>query len=131
MVHFAHLVRHGFIVASESFEAHVAALAAELDRELDRGEERAEGPDVRAFLRPQGLDQPATPLVVEAIESLAGAAPEVERVTLTGRVASACLRPLLYAAEAVLPDRLERPKKSRKGTKRKSRTAGKSPRNGE
>ena len=44
MVHFAHLVKHGFIVTSESFEAHIAALAAELDRDQDSAGGPTSGP---------------------------------------------------------------------------------------
>lgn len=69
MVHFAHLTRDGFLVTATSFETHLAQLSEGLERsEEDAAKVRA---FVAGFLRPQGLDTPATPKVVEALEAAA------------------------------------------------------------
>jgi hypothetical protein len=52
------------------------------------------GPFVERFIRPHGLDQPATPRLVEAIERLAArAVPGTEVVTRW----AVLLRPVVYA----------------------------------
>jgi hypothetical protein len=73
MPHFAHLRRAGggLVHATDRPEEHARALALAV-----RGEDAAESAErARAFLadfiRPHGLDQPAAPLLVDALESLA------------------------------------------------------------
>lgn len=73
MVHFAHLTRDGFLVTAEGFEAHLAQLAASLEPTPE--EATAVSRFVGEFLRPQGLDRPATPITVAAVESAAALTP--------------------------------------------------------
>ena len=73
--HFKHLEdeRSSMLVIARSFEEHAELLERSLRGELP---DRNDG-FVRMFVRPHGLDVPATPLYVEAIEELAAApAPE-------------------------------------------------------
>ena len=71
--HFEHLVSAGggLVFTARDVESHVAGLQRAL-----RGEDAAEVGErserfLRAFVRPQGLDTPSTPLMVQALESLA------------------------------------------------------------
>jgi hypothetical protein len=71
--HFQHLrsVGGGLIVETESMEEHARGLARALRG--DDAEEAAERARsfVAAFIRPHGLDRPATPIMVDAIRALA------------------------------------------------------------
>lgn len=69
-VHFHHLTGGGLLVTARTFAEHFAQLAEELS---DPGRKEAERDFLRSFVRPWGLDEPATPRVVEAIERLAAA----------------------------------------------------------
>ena len=78
--HFAHLSEGGPLTLAATYEDHAAQLAAALgaDGDLDRGRAVREGRStedgarafVRSFVRPHGLETPATPRLVEAIEGL-------------------------------------------------------------
>ena len=84
MPHFAHLRRAGggLIHATDRPPEHAQALARAL-----RGEDAEESAQraqafLADFIRPHGLDQPATPLLADALESLASSPRrEPERVT--------------------------------------------------
>ena len=72
LIHFHYLqtVGGGLFKATESFDTHLRELAASL-----RAEPR---PDlnagfVRAFIRPRGLERPATPIFVDEVEAFAAA----------------------------------------------------------
>jgi hypothetical protein len=71
--HFQHLrsVGGGLIVETESMEDHARGLARALRG--DDAEEAAERARsfVAAFIRPHGLDRPATPIMVDALRTLA------------------------------------------------------------
>lgn len=74
--HFEYLVSAGggLLRTAETIDDHVEGLARAL-----RGEDRAESRQranhfLRAFVRPRGLDIPATPLMVDALESLSDVA---------------------------------------------------------
>ena len=73
--HFRYLVEvaGGVLKVTRSFPDHLAQLGAALalPRQRDAQNERF----VRAFVRPAGLDVPATPAFVAAVEELAAAAP--------------------------------------------------------
>ncbi len=65
-LHFRHLERGGLLQLADTLEQHVTQLdrsfdSAEADRERVRG-------FIQSFVRPYGLDEPATPRVVRAIE---------------------------------------------------------------
>jgi hypothetical protein len=68
-LHFRHLRRGGLLRLAGSLDEHVAQLGASFaSAEEDRARVRE---FIRLFVRPYGLDEPATPRVVEAIEALA------------------------------------------------------------
>jgi hypothetical protein len=72
-IHFHYLTRGGFLHVARTREEHLAQLA---ETAAGKRAARAEtGEFVRSFLRPHGIDEPATPFVVEAIESLVRPAP--------------------------------------------------------
>jgi hypothetical protein len=70
LIHFHYLqtVGGGLFKATESFDRHLRELAASLRQEprpdLNSG-------FVRAFIRPRGLDRPATPIFVDEVEAFA------------------------------------------------------------
>ena len=71
-IHFRHLLPEngGFLRIAATVEAHVAQLAECL---RDPASTRAETSRfVASFIRPAGVDQPATPLFADAVERLAG-----------------------------------------------------------
>ena len=77
--HFHYLleVGGGVLKTARSFPEHLEALAAELARPVVRDEQNSRF--VRAFVRPHGLDVPATPVFLDAVERLAVApAPAAE-----------------------------------------------------
>jgi hypothetical protein len=73
--HFRYLleVGGGVLKTTRSMPEHLAELAAALERPAGRDEQNVRF--VRAFVRPQGLEAPATPAFVAAVEQLAAAAP--------------------------------------------------------
>jgi hypothetical protein len=71
-LHFQHLKTLGLLRLADSLEEHAAQLARSFDS-VARDREQIRG-FVESFVRPRGLDQAATPLVVAAIEEAAGAA---------------------------------------------------------
>lgn len=70
-LHFKHLltVSGGLLHVATSFEEHLAQLAQTLDNGAD-AEGRGRG-FLEAFLRPHGLDAPATPVLVSTLEDVA------------------------------------------------------------
>jgi len=78
-LHFSYLLRDGggFVDVAESFDAHRAQVVAAVSGAYDA---QAVRDFVQAFLRPHGLDRPATGFMVEAIESLAELRPERARL---------------------------------------------------
>ena len=68
-LHFAYLLKEhgGFVELAPDMESHRRQLAAAVAGEYDAGTIRA---FIEQFLRPHGLDRPATPIMVEAIEAL-------------------------------------------------------------
>lgn len=74
MVHFKHLTRDGFLHVAANFDEHFAALGRALSGESGRQEQISAF--VQGFLRPHGLDRPATPLVADACEALVDVTPE-------------------------------------------------------
>jgi hypothetical protein len=71
--HFDHLRRvgGGLIVASDEMEEHAAGLAAALRGEDEAGASERARSFLAAFIRPHGLDRAATPLMVDALRTLA------------------------------------------------------------
>ncbi len=75
MQHFRYLidVEGGLLKVTRNFPGHLTALALALRQPGRRDQQNLKF--VRAFIRPQGLDVPATPAFVAAIEQLAEASP--------------------------------------------------------
>jgi hypothetical protein len=69
-LHFSYLLKEGggFVEVAGDFDAHRRQLSAAVSGDYDP---RAIRDFVGRFLRPHGLDRPATPYMVEAIEALA------------------------------------------------------------
>jgi hypothetical protein len=103
-LHFQHLKREGLLQLADGLDVHLTQLdrsfeSAERDRERIRG-------FVQLFVRPYGIDEPATPRVVRAIEDQAAVLP-------TPRTLSAGLRLMQRAlgvalAVAAAPRRVRR-----------------------
>lgn len=95
-LHFRHLVNAGLVRIAESVEDSVGLCKRALDGDLF---ERERSEDfLRAFVRPYGLDEPATPRYVAALESLAEVKPAPIRRTPTR---DAVLRTLMRPAEFI------------------------------
>jgi hypothetical protein len=94
-IHFRHLLPEhgGFLRIAATLEEHVAQLGACLQHpEITRAET---GRFVASFIRPHGVDRPATPIFVDAVEALAsGPAPAPEKAPASRHV----VRPLLLLA---------------------------------
>jgi hypothetical protein len=90
--HFHHLLRvgDGFLNVSRSLDEHVAQLGAL----LAGTRARSNRPFVEQFIRPRGAGVAATPVFVEAVESMAQEARPVPRRAPVWVLA---LRPLVYA----------------------------------
>jgi hypothetical protein len=73
--HFRYLVEveGGLLKVHRSLPDHLSELAAALARPVERDPQNARF--IRAFVRPRGLDAPATPAFVAAVEELGSAAP--------------------------------------------------------
>jgi hypothetical protein len=69
-LHFSYLLKEqgGFVELAPDMETHVRQLAAAVAGEHDPQAIRR---FVESFLRPRGVDRPASPIMVEAIEALA------------------------------------------------------------
>lgn len=67
-VHFDYLLRSGFLVSAQTFEEHFAQLAREM--EAPNHEDAEVRAFLKTFLRPLGLESPATQHLVDAIEKM-------------------------------------------------------------
>jgi hypothetical protein len=94
-IHFHHLLPEngGCVRIASTIEEHVSQLSDRLrDPEGARAEIRR---FIGSFIRPGGIDRPATPMFVDAVERLAAApAPEPQRAPVWGYF----LRPVVLAA---------------------------------
>jgi hypothetical protein len=103
-LHYRHLLPEngGFLRVSSSFEAHAAQLAEVLRNPDTTREETTRF--VRRFIRPHGLDTPATGVLAGAIERLGAApAPRPEASSWTTRLMRILLRPVATFCEPLLP----------------------------
>jgi hypothetical protein len=87
-LHFSYLTSPGFVRQATTFDEHHAQLARELHQ--PSGPETLK-PFIRDFVRPHGLDSPATPHFAAAIEQLARARSAPVRDSLSARL----LRPVI------------------------------------
>jgi hypothetical protein len=94
-IHFRHLLPEhgGFLRIAATLDEHVAQLGACLQHpEITRAETSR---FVASFIRPHGVDRPATPIFVDAVEALAAApAPAPEKAPAARHL----VRPLLLLA---------------------------------
>lgn len=98
-LHFAHLVEGGPLRVARSFGEHAAQLAEALATSATApGPRAAVDGFLRSFVRPHGLDQPATPRLVAAVEALAGTAPDLPRRPFGTPVVRVALAPLAALA---------------------------------
>ena len=98
-LHFHHLrpENGGFLRMADSLSMHADQLVDTLRNEEKTRDQTTRF--VRSFIRPQGLDRPATPIVVETLEGLARRGAAVpERASLS----SLALRTLLFPLAVVL-----------------------------
>jgi hypothetical protein len=87
-IHFEHLTAPGFLRAAGSFQQHHEQLAAELAHPSTRASMAG---FIAQFVRPSGIDVPATPIVADAIEDLA----RTRRSPVPERLSARLLRPVL------------------------------------
>jgi hypothetical protein len=90
-IHFHYLTGAGggLLRTSRTLEEHAAQLASALAEPAAAGRHEA---FLRAFIRPRGLDTPATPVFASAVEALAGlSVPPAPSPSLAGRAALAVL----------------------------------------
>ena len=95
-VHFNHLV-HGPLVVSPNMDDHVRALAGVLDG--DSSHVRRNAKFLATFVRPRGLDRPAAPLAVDALEEIATQPSERVLPRRSDQLIRASLRPVLRTAQ--------------------------------
>ena len=95
-LHFRYLteVAGGLLTTARSFDEHERQLTAILDGGAAAVLAR-QAEFVRAFVRPRGLDLPATPILADAIERLPGDAQGLREARTPSTVASVALRTLL------------------------------------
>lgn len=96
MQHFGYLleIEGGLLQAVRTFDEHLAQLMVALDGRPPRSAQTARF--LEAFIRPGGLDVPATPVFVEAVEQLGAVAPT--RVPMWARLLQPVGSPLALLA---------------------------------
>jgi hypothetical protein len=96
-LHFHHLLPEngGFVSTASTLTEHMSQLAERLRRPDDARDEARRF--VASFIRPKGLDRPATPIIVDAIESLARLSPQPRALPV---VRTAAMRAVLLIAGA-------------------------------
>jgi hypothetical protein len=99
-IHFHHLLPEngGCVRIAATLGEHIAQLSERLS---DRAEARAETQRfVAAFIRPHGIDKPATPIFADVIEQLAASPAPSPR---SAPLAAYALRPVVLAASLPVP----------------------------
>ena len=91
-VHFHHLTRQGFLAIATSMNQHHAQLSEEMRQPSNR---ESFAPFLQSFVRPHGLDVPATPHLVQEIEALADLHPAPTRPGRLSRLATRVARAAL------------------------------------
>jgi hypothetical protein len=82
-LHFAHLTAPGFLTTAASLEQHHAQVAAEL---ASPSTPATLAPFIEKFVRPFGLQSPATPRVADVVEELGRTTPSPMRTPLNARL---------------------------------------------
>jgi FkbM family methyltransferase len=107
-LHFHYLTKGGILQKARDFDEHLKQLAEELGRGVEG--ERSLGKFVESFLRPLGLDRPATPIVVETVASIPNIKPQAPRPLWLRASAAIVLAPiavLVWIPERAGPALLE------------------------
>ena len=95
-LHFQHLKRGGLLTLADDVEEHAAQMARSFEStDADRARVRE---FIRLFVRPHGLDEPATPRVVRAIEEQAAVRPSPRTLPAHLRATRAALQAVVGAA---------------------------------
>ena len=95
-LHFHYLVKGGLLTTASTLEEHIEQLSGLVTGDTER--EDTIKAFVKEFVRPHGLDVPATPLVVDAVENLLRMPVNVTEKVDTGYPARALALPLAVAA---------------------------------
>ncbi len=100
-LHFRYLLYEngGFVHLGETLDEHFDQLAGVIDRGDDHAEQTRRF--VASFVRPHGLDRPATPILAGEIESLARLTIPPERPTVSSCALRAVLAPVALAAAVI------------------------------
>jgi hypothetical protein len=119
-LHFRHLTRGGLLQLADTVDEHVSQLQRSFDSAVhDRKRVQR---FIEMFVRPYGLDEPATPRVVRAIEEQAAVTPAPRRLPVHTRALQRTLNVILNvvpvpgsSAREVVKDRLgERVRKTKR-----------------
>jgi len=104
-LHFHYLLEEngGFLHVASSLEEHARQLADVLDEDAADAERRRRF--VESFVRPRGLERPATPILADSVEELAGVTVERPAQAPLLRLALALEAPLSSAALVAQPAR--------------------------
>ena len=115
-LHFDYLLEEhgGFLHVGSSLDDHVGQLARVLEEDAAGAERRRRF--VESFVRPHGLEKPATPILADAVEQLATLPVE--------RWQPSPLRPLLALEAALCALAVRRPKGSKRGKTRPAAAEG-------
>jgi hypothetical protein len=110
-LHFEYLLEEngGFLHVAPSLDEHIGRLSHVLDEDAAGAARRRAF--VESFVRPHGLDRPATPILADAIEELAGLPVE--------RWRPSALRPVLAVEAALCSLAASRPKQAGGGKARR------------
>ena len=123
-LHFRHLTRGGLLKLADTLEAHVPQLERSFDS-TERDQERVRG-FIKLFVRPFGLEEPATPRVVRAIEEQAEVTVAPSRLPLHLRALQRALNLVLSVVS--VPGATTRPtEKDSLGRMRKPKHEGQAP----
>jgi hypothetical protein len=122
-LHFHYLLEEngGFLHVASSLDEHVGQLARVLDDGDRQVEQRARF--IESFVRPHGLHRPATPILADAVEALAGARVETTRYSRRLRLMLLLDVPLSALALVVYPVR-RRLRHRRQRARKRSPRAG-------
>ncbi|MGH9347979.1 MAG: hypothetical protein ACRD26_12030, partial [Vicinamibacterales bacterium] len=109
-LHFRYLLDGGLLRSARTFEHHLAQLGASLREPAESQRNRA---FVESFVRPRGLDQPATPVLTSALERLAGTGPQPAGVSMRERLVRRALAPLAKATSGRFAEQVGRERRRR------------------
>jgi hypothetical protein len=98
-LHFRHLTRNGLLLLADTIDEHVSQLERSFDS-AGRDRERIRQ-FIQLFVRPHGLDEPATPRVVRVIEEMGAAPPVPQKRPARVRTVQRVLHAALAAAARI------------------------------